>query len=81
MGPEGDDAGGKVVVEGAPGKLIKAWKRSETEKAIPIPIIPAGAGIQNRRMRQTKQGQKDLYRSKMYVIDLMIFFLYSIALA
>ncbi len=34
MGPEGGDAGGEVVVEGAPGSLVKAWKRSETGKAL-----------------------------------------------
>jgi excinuclease ABC subunit A len=34
MGPEGGDAGGEVVVEGTPQKLLKAWKRSETGKAL-----------------------------------------------
>ncbi|MFO7582723.1 excinuclease ABC subunit UvrA [Guyparkeria sp.] len=34
MGPEGGDAGGEVVVEGAPDTLVKAWKRSETGKAL-----------------------------------------------
>jgi excinuclease ABC subunit A len=34
MGPEGGDAGGEVVVEGAPGAVVKAWKRSETGKAL-----------------------------------------------
>jgi excinuclease ABC subunit A len=34
MGPEGGDAGGELVVEGTPGKLVKAWKRSETGKAL-----------------------------------------------
>ncbi|MCW9087907.1 MAG: ATP-binding cassette domain-containing protein, partial [Gammaproteobacteria bacterium] len=34
MGPEGGDAGGEVVLEGAPDKLVKAWKRSETGKAL-----------------------------------------------
>ncbi|MCW8918484.1 MAG: excinuclease ABC subunit A [Gammaproteobacteria bacterium] len=34
MGPEGGDAGGEVVVEGTPGELVKAWKRSETGKAL-----------------------------------------------
>ncbi|MCW8959011.1 MAG: excinuclease ABC subunit A, partial [Gammaproteobacteria bacterium] len=34
MGPEGGDAGGEVVVEGAPSRLVKAWKRSETGKAL-----------------------------------------------
>ncbi|MGD8930979.1 MAG: excinuclease ABC subunit UvrA [Chromatiales bacterium] len=34
MGPEGGDAGGEVVVEGTPERLLKAWKRSETGKAL-----------------------------------------------
>jgi excinuclease ABC subunit A len=34
MGPEGGDAGGEVVVEGTPQVLVKAWKRSETGKAL-----------------------------------------------
>ena len=34
MGPEGGDAGGEVVVEGAPGAVVKAWRRSETGKAL-----------------------------------------------
>jgi excinuclease ABC subunit A len=34
MGPEGGDAGGEVVVEGTPQALVKAWKRSETGKAL-----------------------------------------------
>jgi excinuclease ABC subunit A len=34
MGPEGGDAGGRVVVEGTPDKLAKAWKRSQTGKAL-----------------------------------------------
>jgi len=34
MGPEGGDAGGEVVVEGTPQKLVKAWKRSQTGKAL-----------------------------------------------
>jgi excinuclease ABC subunit A len=34
MGPEGGDAGGEVVVEGTPEKLLKAWRRSETGKAL-----------------------------------------------
>jgi excinuclease UvrABC ATPase subunit len=33
-GPKGGDAGGEVVVEGAPGAVVKAWKRSETGKAL-----------------------------------------------
>ncbi len=34
MGPEGGDAGGEVVVAGTPGELVRAWKRSETGKAL-----------------------------------------------
>jgi excinuclease ABC subunit A len=34
MGPEGGDAGGQVVVEGTPQELVKAWRRSETGKAL-----------------------------------------------
>ena len=34
MGPEGGDAGGEVVVEGTPKALIKAWRRSQTGKAL-----------------------------------------------
>jgi excinuclease ABC subunit A len=34
MGPEGGDSGGEVVAEGTPDRLIKAWKRSETGKAL-----------------------------------------------
>ncbi|MCU7921034.1 MAG: excinuclease ABC subunit UvrA [Candidatus Thiodiazotropha sp. (ex Epidulcina cf. delphinae)] len=34
MGPQGGDAGGEVVVEGTPNQLLKAWKRSETGKAL-----------------------------------------------
>ena len=34
MGPEGGDAGGEIVLEGTPEKLVKAWKRSETGKAL-----------------------------------------------
>ncbi|MDH5786002.1 MAG: excinuclease ABC subunit UvrA [Chromatiales bacterium] len=34
MGPEGGDAGGEVVVEGTPGALVRAWKRSETGGAL-----------------------------------------------
>jgi excinuclease ABC subunit A len=34
MGPEGGDAGGEVVVAGTPGTLVKAWKRSETGRAL-----------------------------------------------
>ncbi|MEJ2466882.1 MAG: excinuclease ABC subunit UvrA [Candidatus Thiodiazotropha sp.] len=34
MGPEGGDAGGEVVAEGTAQTLIKAWKRSETGKAL-----------------------------------------------
>jgi excinuclease ABC subunit A len=34
MGPEGGDAGGEVVVAGTPKQLTKAWKRSETGKAL-----------------------------------------------
>ena len=34
MGPEGGDAGGDVVIEGTTQKLVKAWKRSETGKAL-----------------------------------------------
>jgi excinuclease UvrABC ATPase subunit len=33
-GPEGSDAGGEVVVEGPPETVVKAWKRSETGKAL-----------------------------------------------
>jgi excinuclease ABC subunit A len=34
MGPEGGDAGGEAVVEGRPSDLVKAWKRSQTGKAL-----------------------------------------------
>ncbi len=34
MGPEGGGAGGEVVVEGTPKQLHKAWKRSQTGKAL-----------------------------------------------
>ncbi|MCU7843877.1 MAG: excinuclease ABC subunit UvrA [Candidatus Thiodiazotropha sp. (ex Monitilora ramsayi)] len=34
MGPKGGVAGGEVVVEGIPEKIVKAWKRSETGKAL-----------------------------------------------
>jgi excinuclease ABC subunit A len=34
MGPEGGDDGGEVVVAGTPTQLTKAWKRSETGKAL-----------------------------------------------
>jgi excinuclease ABC subunit A len=34
MGPEGGEEGGKVLVSGTPDSLIKAWKRSETGKAL-----------------------------------------------
>ncbi|MEJ2455853.1 MAG: ATP-binding cassette domain-containing protein, partial [Candidatus Thiodiazotropha sp.] len=34
MGPEGGDAGGELVVVGTPERLNKAWRRSETGKAL-----------------------------------------------
>ncbi len=34
MGPEGGESGGEVVVSGTPEWLIKAWRRSETGKAL-----------------------------------------------
>jgi excinuclease ABC subunit A len=34
MGPEGGETGGEVVVEGTPNQLLKAWKRSQTGKAL-----------------------------------------------
>jgi excinuclease ABC subunit A len=34
MGPAGGDAGGRVVVEGTPGQLVKGWRRSATGKAL-----------------------------------------------
>jgi excinuclease ABC subunit A len=34
MGPEGGDAGGETVFEGMPSGLAKAWKRSQTGKAL-----------------------------------------------
>ena len=34
MGPEGGEAGGEVLVAGTPQKLIKAWRESQTAKAL-----------------------------------------------
>jgi excinuclease ABC subunit A len=34
LGPEGGDAGGEVVVEGTTKQLVKAWKRSQTGRAL-----------------------------------------------
>jgi excinuclease ABC subunit A len=34
MGPEGGEEGGEVIFSGRPQGLVKAWKRSETGKAL-----------------------------------------------
>jgi excinuclease ABC subunit A len=62
LGPEGGDAGGRVVAAGAPEEIIKnknSYTASFLRAKLSAPLLPASAGISLPLRRQGRGGRKN----------------------